>query len=100
MVEHASNVARYLGVSDWVIAVTIVAAGTSAPEFATSVAAALTVESVATGIKSVVPNFAKSDVDILYIYFKTYPPDSTGELDSDVGSEPEKALPPLLSRTL
>jgi cation:H+ antiporter len=41
MVEHASNVARYLGVSDWVIAVTIVAAGTSAPEFATSVAAAL-----------------------------------------------------------
>ena len=41
MVEHASNVARYIGVSDWVIAVTIVAAGTSAPEFATSVAAAL-----------------------------------------------------------
>ena len=41
MVEHASNVARYLGVSDWVIAVTIVAAGTSAPEFATSVAAAI-----------------------------------------------------------
>ena len=41
MVEHASNVARYLGVSDWVIAVTIVAAGTSSPEFATSVAAAL-----------------------------------------------------------
>ena len=41
MVEHASNVARYLGVSDCVIAVTIVAAGTSAPEFATSVAAAL-----------------------------------------------------------
>ena len=41
MVVHASNVARYLGVSDWVIAVTIVAAGTSAPEFATSIAAAL-----------------------------------------------------------
>ena len=41
MVQHASNVARYVGVSDWVIAVTIVAAGTSAPEFATSVAAAL-----------------------------------------------------------
>jgi len=41
MVIHASNVARYLGVSDWVIAVTIVAAGTSAPEFATSIAAAL-----------------------------------------------------------
>ena len=41
MVTHASNVARYFGVSDWVIAVTIVAAGTSAPEFATSVAAAI-----------------------------------------------------------
>ena len=41
MVQHASNVARYVGVSDWVIAVTIVAAGTSAPEFATSVTAAL-----------------------------------------------------------
>ena len=41
MVVHVSNVARYLGVSDWVIAVTIVAAGTSAPEFATSIAAAL-----------------------------------------------------------
>ena len=41
MVEHASNIARYMGVSDWVIAVTIVAAGTSAPEFATSVTAAI-----------------------------------------------------------
>ena len=41
MVQHASNVARYMGVSDWVIAVTIVAAGTSAPEFATSVTAAV-----------------------------------------------------------
>tara|TARA_Y100001970_G_scaffold132936_1_gene164030 strand:+ start:3718 stop:4614 length:897 start_codon:yes stop_codon:yes gene_type:complete len=41
MVKHASNVARFMGVSDWVIAVTIVAAGTSAPEFATSVTAAL-----------------------------------------------------------
>ncbi|MEC9050097.1 MAG: calcium/sodium antiporter, partial [Candidatus Neomarinimicrobiota bacterium] len=41
MVLHASSVAHYLGVSDWVIAVTIVAAGTSAPEFATSIAAAL-----------------------------------------------------------
>ena len=30
-----------MGVSDWVIAVTIVAAGTSAPEFATSVTAAI-----------------------------------------------------------
>jgi len=41
MVNHASNIARYLGISDWVIAVTIVAAGTSAPEFATSITAAL-----------------------------------------------------------
>ena len=41
MVVHASNVARFMGVSDWVIAVTIVAAGTSAPELATSISAAL-----------------------------------------------------------
>ena len=41
MVKHASNVARYVGISDWVIAVTIVAAGTSAPEFATSISAAI-----------------------------------------------------------
>ena len=40
MVEHASNLARAFGVSDWVIAVTIVAAGTSAPELATSLTAA------------------------------------------------------------
>jgi cation:H+ antiporter len=36
LVESASEVARYLGVSEWVIGVTIVAAGTSAPEMATS----------------------------------------------------------------
>ncbi|MBT4282027.1 MAG: calcium/sodium antiporter [Candidatus Marinimicrobia bacterium] len=41
MVKHASIVAHAMGVSDWVIAVTIVAAGTSAPEFATSISAAL-----------------------------------------------------------
>jgi len=41
MVEHASSLARSFGVSDWVIAVTIVAAGTSAPELATSLTAAL-----------------------------------------------------------
>ena len=41
MVKHASSLARFMGVSDWVIAVTIVAAGTSAPEFATSVTAAI-----------------------------------------------------------
>ncbi|MFL3009202.1 MAG: hypothetical protein ACJZ14_07495 [Candidatus Neomarinimicrobiota bacterium] len=31
MVEHASNVARFIGISDWVIAVTIVAAGYFCP---------------------------------------------------------------------
>lgn len=41
MVEAASALARSFGVSDWVIAVTIVAAGTSAPEFATSLAGVL-----------------------------------------------------------
>ncbi|MBH09446.1 MAG: conjugal transfer protein TraR [Candidatus Marinimicrobia bacterium] len=41
MVTHASNIARYWGVSDWIIAVTIVAAGTSAPELATSITAAI-----------------------------------------------------------
>ena len=41
MVTHSSNIARFYGISDWVIAVTIVAAGTSAPEFATSIAAAI-----------------------------------------------------------
>tara|TARA_S200000501_G_scaffold358228_1_gene382775 strand:+ start:2022 stop:3182 length:1161 start_codon:yes stop_codon:yes gene_type:complete len=40
LVDGASNVARFLGISEWVIAVTIVAAGTSAPEFATSIMAA------------------------------------------------------------
>jgi len=41
MVESAINLARVMGVSEWVIGVTIVAAGTSAPEFATSLVAAL-----------------------------------------------------------
>ncbi len=36
----ATELARFMGVSEWVIAVTIVAAGTSAPEFATSLMAA------------------------------------------------------------
>lgn len=40
LVHSASEVARFMGVSEWVIAVTIVAAGTSAPEFATSLMAA------------------------------------------------------------
>jgi len=39
LVEHASATARLFGVSDWVIGVTIVAAGTSAPELATSIMA-------------------------------------------------------------
>ncbi len=40
LVQSASELARFLGISEWVIAVTIVAAGTSAPEFATSLMAA------------------------------------------------------------
>jgi cation:H+ antiporter len=36
LVESATEVARFLGLSEWVIGVTIVAAGTSAPEMATS----------------------------------------------------------------
>jgi len=38
LVEAATTLARNLGISEWVISVTIVAAGTSAPEFATSLA--------------------------------------------------------------
>jgi cation:H+ antiporter len=41
LVTAASSLARTFGVSEWAIAVTIVAAGTSAPELATSVTAAL-----------------------------------------------------------
>ena len=41
MVESAVTLAKYLGVSDWGIGATVIAAGTSAPEFATSLAAAL-----------------------------------------------------------
>jgi cation:H+ antiporter len=40
LVESASELARMMGLSEWLIAVTIVAAGTSAPEFATSLMAA------------------------------------------------------------
>lgn len=36
LVESASEIARFFGLSEWVIGVTIVAAGTSAPELATS----------------------------------------------------------------
>jgi cation:H+ antiporter len=39
LVDSASSIARFFGVSDWVIGVTIVAAGTSAPELATSLMA-------------------------------------------------------------
>lgn len=39
LVDSASNIARILGVSEWMIGITIVAAGTSIPELATSVVA-------------------------------------------------------------
>ncbi len=39
LVEAASSIARFFGVSEWVIGITIVAAGTSAPELATSLVA-------------------------------------------------------------
>lgn len=41
MVTSAVNVAKAFGISEWVIGATVVAAGTSAPEFATSLVAAL-----------------------------------------------------------
>jgi len=41
LVESASFLARTAGISEWVIAVTIVAAGTSAPEMATSLSAVM-----------------------------------------------------------
>ncbi|MGK0289379.1 MAG: cation:H+ antiporter [bacterium] len=41
LVQSASTIARSFGISEWVIGVTIVAAGTSAPEFATSLTAVL-----------------------------------------------------------
>ena len=41
LVDSATAVARMLGMSDWVIGVTIVAAGTSAPEMATSLVGVL-----------------------------------------------------------
>ncbi|MDP1548046.1 MAG: calcium/sodium antiporter [Anaerolineales bacterium] len=41
LVESASNLARAFGVTEWVIGVTIVAAGTSAPELVTSLIAVL-----------------------------------------------------------
>lgn len=40
-VEGASNIARHLGVSESVIGLTLVAGGTSLPELATSIVAAL-----------------------------------------------------------
>ncbi len=41
LVDSASYLARVVGLSEWAIAVTVVAAGTSAPEFATSLVAAM-----------------------------------------------------------
>ncbi len=39
LVESASEIARNFGISEWFIGITIVAAGTSIPEFATSIVA-------------------------------------------------------------
>jgi cation:H+ antiporter len=39
LVDSASNIARVFGVSEWLIGITIVAAGTSMPELATSIVA-------------------------------------------------------------
>ncbi len=39
LVDSASNIARVFGVSEWMIGITIVAAGTSMPELATSIVA-------------------------------------------------------------
>ena len=41
MVESASTIARFYGVSEWIIGATVVAFGTSAPEIATSLTAAI-----------------------------------------------------------
>ena len=41
LVDSASNIARYFGLSEWMIGITIVAAGTSAPELATSLVAVI-----------------------------------------------------------
>jgi len=41
LVDSAVRLARVIGISEWVIGATIVAAGTSAPEFATSMAAVM-----------------------------------------------------------
>ena len=41
LVDSATAIARAFGVSEWVIGVTIIAAGTSAPEFATTLAGVL-----------------------------------------------------------
>jgi cation:H+ antiporter len=41
LVDSAVRLARIIGISEWVIGATIVAAGTSAPEFATSMAAVI-----------------------------------------------------------
>jgi cation:H+ antiporter len=41
LVESSVTIARIMGISEWVIAVTIVAFGTSAPELATSITAAV-----------------------------------------------------------
>ncbi|HHL73127.1 MAG TPA: hypothetical protein ENJ29_11530 [Bacteroidetes bacterium] len=41
LIDSATALARSFGISEWVIGVTIIAAGTSAPEFATAILAAV-----------------------------------------------------------
>ena len=65
-----------------------------------STAAALTVVSVETGMKSVVKYVACSDAVIEYIYKSVYPPRIKLVVDSEVGSAPLYAAPLLLSSTL
>ena len=58
------------------------------------------VERIRDSETDVVINLTASDAVIVYIYFKIYPPEAKGDVDVDVGSEPENAAPPLLSNTL
>ena len=67
---------------------------------APSTAAALTVLSVVTGMKSVVRYVACSEAVIEYIYLSVYPPRTKLEVDSEEGSAPLYAAPLLLSKTL
>ena len=57
-------------------------------EILPSAAAALTVLSVDMGIKSVLRYLSTSEVLSEYMYCSTYPPNSNGDVDSEVGAEP------------